>query len=482
VSDLLVLWDLDGTLLNAGGVGAELYTMVFGQLFGRSPDALAPMAGRTDRAIILETLELAGIAEPRRYVDPFIAGLTARAPSVREAIALRGRALPGATAALAALAALSSGHHGVASGISGAASGLGGAASGLGGAASGLGGAASGLGGRVHQSVLTGNIRPVAEVKLAALGLRDPLDLCIGAYGDDHEVRTELVAVARRRAAARYGGSAPGADFGGVSTVVAGDTPLDISAALAAGARAVGIATGPFTAADLRAAGAHAVLPDLTDTSLVLSALLELRGVRGRRGTMRRAGPEPSSPAALPQRLRYLGRRRARLAGDLVPVVPQRRAAPGRGVVVASSVTAALVFGVRLLAVEFHHQAVPLVVAVAEAAAAVRLDERNLPPGFRQPVRPLDVPVVAELQHRMRAARRSRDDLVEPVSPAELLAGAQRPSQRPFAGKALPEAGGHPADHVVEGRGRGGQIDNGVLNQRVRNNPARKPRPGIDVT
>ena len=252
MSDLLVLWDLDGTLLNAGGVGAELYIMVFGQLFGRSPDALAPMAGRTDRAIILETLELAGIAEPRRYVDPFIAGLTARAPTVREAIARQGQALPGATAALAALAALSSGRHGAASGLDGA----------------------SGLGVRVHQSVLTGNIRPVAEVKLAALGLRDLLDLCIGAYGDDHEVRTELVAVARRRAAARYGGSTPGADFEGVSTVVAGDTPLDISAALAAGARAVGVATGPFTAADLRAAGAHAVLPDLTDTSLVLSALL----------------------------------------------------------------------------------------------------------------------------------------------------------------------------------------------------------------
>jgi len=245
VSDLLVLWDLDGTLLNAGGVGAELYTMVFDQLFGRSLDALAPMAGRTDRAIILETLELAGIAEPRRHVDSFIAGLTARAPSAREAIALRGRALPGATAALAALAALSSGRDG-----------------------------AAGFGGRVHQSVLTGNIRPVAEVKLAALGLRDLLDLCIGAYGDDHEVRTELVGVARRRAAARYGRSAPGTDFGGVSTVVAGDTPLDIAAALAAGARAVGVATGPFTAADLRAAGAHAVLPDLTDTSLVLSALL----------------------------------------------------------------------------------------------------------------------------------------------------------------------------------------------------------------
>jgi phosphoglycolate phosphatase len=334
VSDLLVLWDLDGTLLNAGGVGAELYTMVFGQLFGRSLDAVAPMAGRTDRAIILETLELAGIAEPRRYVEEFIAGLTARAPSVREAIALRGRALPGATAALAALAALSSGRHGTASGP---------------------GGAASVLGGRVHQSVLTGNIRPVAEVKLAALGLCDLLDLCIGAYGDDHEVRTELVEVARRRAAALYGGSAPGADFGGVSTVVAGDTPLDISAALAAGARAVGVATGSFTVADLRAAGAHTVLPDLTDTSLVLSALLpELCRVPGRREAVRRAGPEPADPAALSQRLRHLPRGRAGATRDLVPVVPQRRAAVGDCIVVAAPVPAALVFGMRLLAVQLH--------------------------------------------------------------------------------------------------------------------------------
>src|SRR6185437_5307856 len=131
------------------------------------------------------------------------------------------------------------------------------------------------LGLRVHQSVLTGNIRPVAEVKLSAVGLREPLDLCIGAYGDDHEVRTELVQVARRRAAAVHGTSS--GDFGGMSTILIGDTPLDIEAALAAGARAVGVATGPSQAADLLAAGAHAVLPDLTDTRQVLRALLAAR-------------------------------------------------------------------------------------------------------------------------------------------------------------------------------------------------------------
>jgi phosphoglycolate phosphatase len=240
-----VLWDVDGTLLDAGGVGADLYSVVFLQLFGRSLDTMAPMAGRTDRAIILETLTLAGVPEPRRHVDPFIAGLAARAPTVRASVATRGRALPGAAAALAALA---SGRR-----------------------ANGADGAAGD--GRVHQSVLTGNVRAVAEVKLAALGLRDPLDLCIGAYGDDHEDRTELVHVARRRAAAVHAHSGPNG-FRGPGTVVVGDTPLDVAAALAAGARAVGVATGPFSVGELQAAGADVVLPGLSDTRLVVEALL----------------------------------------------------------------------------------------------------------------------------------------------------------------------------------------------------------------
>jgi phosphoglycolate phosphatase len=252
--ELLVLWDVDGTLVNAGGVGTELYSAVFLQLFGRSLEVIAPMAGRTDRAIILETLTLAGVPEPRRHVEPFIAGLAAQAPTVRTVVGARGRALPGAAAALAALATepRSNGANGapVTAGANGSAG-----------------------DGRVHQSVLTGNIRAVAEAKLAALGLHDWLDLCIGAYGDDHEDRAELVQVARRRAAAAHERSGP-AGFRGPATVVVGDTPLDIAAALATGARAVGVATGPFPVAELRAAGADVVLPDLSDTRLVVEALL----------------------------------------------------------------------------------------------------------------------------------------------------------------------------------------------------------------
>jgi phosphoglycolate phosphatase len=243
MGELLVLWDVDHTLIDAGGLSSHLYGMVFAELFGRELPRVAPMAGRTDRAIIVETLTMAGVASPRTYVPAFIEELTRRAPAFGERVRKRGRVLAGVPEALAALAE---------------------------------GGGAGGAGG-VRQSVLTGNIRPLAEVKLGALGLGDPLDLAIGAYGDMDEVRAGLVQVARERAAAAAGSDATGlggADFGGEVTVLVGDTPLDVAAALATGARAVGVATGSFTEQELIAAGAHAVLPDLSDTARVRAAVL----------------------------------------------------------------------------------------------------------------------------------------------------------------------------------------------------------------
>ena len=62
-------------------------------------------------------------------------------------------------------------------------------------------------------------------------------------------------------------------DSPGAATVLVGDTPLDVEAALATGARAVAVATGSYPAADLAAAGAHVVLPDLTDTARVVAAV-----------------------------------------------------------------------------------------------------------------------------------------------------------------------------------------------------------------
>jgi phosphoglycolate phosphatase len=47
------------------------------------------------------------------------------------------------------------------------------------------------------------------------------------------------------------------------AAVYVGDTPADMLAAVAAGARPVGVATGSFSASELRAAGAADVLPSL---------------------------------------------------------------------------------------------------------------------------------------------------------------------------------------------------------------------------
>jgi phosphoglycolate phosphatase len=123
--------------------------------------------------------------------------------------------------------------------------------------------------GPVRQSVLTGNVKAMAEVKLAPFGLTAHLDLDIGAYGNESGVRSDLVALARDRAFAAYGH-----DYGGQATVLVGDTPLDVEAALTTGARAVGVATGRSSEAELAAAGAHAVLPDLADTAEVVAAVL----------------------------------------------------------------------------------------------------------------------------------------------------------------------------------------------------------------
>jgi phosphoglycolate phosphatase-like HAD superfamily hydrolase len=111
-------------------------------------------------------------------------------------------------------------------------------------------------------------------MKLRAVSLDAHLDLEAGAYGDSHEVRSELVHLARGNAARRYG-----RDFSGMATVLVGDTPLDVAAARTTGARAVAVATGGTSADELAESGADVVLPDLTDTAAVVSAIL--------------AGPDP---------------------------------------------------------------------------------------------------------------------------------------------------------------------------------------------
>jgi phosphoglycolate phosphatase len=229
----LVLWDVDGTLVDVDGVGSEAFDLAFEAVLGRAPDAplgrMIAMGGRTDPDIAIEALVLHGILDGERHLSAFTSALAEQLAASAELLRQRGRALPGAADALAALAAEAG----------------------------------------VVQSVLTGNLEPNALLKLAAFGLDGWLDLRVGGYGSDHAHRPSLVDVARRKAAARYGHG-----FTPETTVLVGDTPLDVAAGRLGGARVVAVATGRHPPAELAEAGADTVLDDLRDTGRVVEAIL----------------------------------------------------------------------------------------------------------------------------------------------------------------------------------------------------------------
>ena len=112
----------------------------------------------------------------------------------------------------------------------------------------------------------TGNFREATRLKLEHFGLYD--FFLAGGYADDSEDRAQLVAIAVERLAEASSGHGPPEAY------VIGDTPLDIAAAQANGARSVAVATGFFSADQLTAAGAGLVFPDFSSWQEVLDALL----------------------------------------------------------------------------------------------------------------------------------------------------------------------------------------------------------------
>lgn len=215
----LVLWDVDHTLIATRGVGREVFIDAFEQVTGRPLEVQARITGRSEMAIFQETLALHDL--PRDLVDfstfaeVLADGYERRRGELRE----RGGALPGAGAALDALAGMPS----------------------------------------VVQTAATGNVKRVAEIKLEVFGLEQHLDLAVGAYGDDTDDRAELIALALRRAktAARH-------------AVIFGDTTADVEAGRANGVLTVAVATGRTSAEALADAGATHVIADLSDTATVL--------------------------------------------------------------------------------------------------------------------------------------------------------------------------------------------------------------------
>ncbi|MDQ6771693.1 MAG: haloacid dehalogenase-like hydrolase [Candidatus Dormibacteraeota bacterium] len=226
----LVLWDIDLTLVEAGSFGRELYGAAFRQVTGRPMEHLAPAAGRLDPDIYRDTLAGHDLDPASHPFPAFAAALAAAYTLGMAELSRHGRALPGAVAALAALAGTL----------------------------------------EVVQSVVTGNVAAVARIKLTAFGLDRQLDLEIGAYGPEARLRSDLVRLARWRAGAKHGVA-----FEAARTVLIGDTTHDVDAGRDGGARVIAVASGRMSAEQLRAAGAGVVLADLTDTGAVLRAVLD---------------------------------------------------------------------------------------------------------------------------------------------------------------------------------------------------------------
>jgi phosphoglycolate phosphatase len=220
----LVLWDIDHTLVDTRGVGRELSGIAFERATGVPMREQAAVDGMTERVIFRDTAKLHGLVTTPADFERFAEALTAahfeRAADLRE----RGHALPGAAVVLDRLAAAEG----------------------------------------VVQTVVSGNVRSVAEIKLGTFGLDRHMQWDLGAYGEDADEREDLVRLALRRA-----GNAPPTD-----AVLLGDTPADVAAGRAAGVRVIGVATGRTSPGDLRAAGAWLVLGDLTDTAQVAAAVL----------------------------------------------------------------------------------------------------------------------------------------------------------------------------------------------------------------
>ena len=119
---------------------------------------------------------------------------------------------------------------------------------------------------RVVVGLVTGNIDTGARIKLQQLDLHG--HFVLGAYGHEHADRNEIARLALRRAEAQL---KPGQHFS--AKFLIGDTPFDIKAAHAIGAKAIAVATGYFKEDELQDAGAEHVVRDLANLAQILRIL-----------------------------------------------------------------------------------------------------------------------------------------------------------------------------------------------------------------
>jgi phosphoglycolate phosphatase-like HAD superfamily hydrolase len=212
------------------------YAEAFPAITGRPLIKLPQTAGRSESEIFFDALALNGAdvsagGEAERLLEPFSAELAAALGARRDDLIRQGQLLPGAAEAVAAVAKLDG----------------------------------------VVQTVLTGSSKPNAMLKLRAFGLDGFVDFDIGGYGSEAYPKGTLLRVARQRAAEKHG-----VTFDENATVYVADSPRDVDAAKIGGAKSLAVASGRASAAELRDAGADAVLPDLTDTAGLTAVIVRL--------------------------------------------------------------------------------------------------------------------------------------------------------------------------------------------------------------
>jgi phosphoglycolate phosphatase len=222
--------------VDAARVMRGAYAEAFGVVAGRPLIQLPQMAGRSESEVFFDALALNGVdtrtdGATERLLDPFSAELAAVLAARRDDLVSQGRLLPGAAEALAAVAKLEG----------------------------------------VTQTLLTGNSKPNAMLKLRAFGLDGYVDFDIGGYGSEAYPRGTLLRVARQRAADKHG-----VPLGELATVYVADSPRDVDAARVGGAASLAVASGRASAAELREASPDAVLPDLTDTAGLVNLIARL--------------------------------------------------------------------------------------------------------------------------------------------------------------------------------------------------------------
>jgi phosphoglycolate phosphatase len=219
---ILLLWDIDGTLISSGNAGMKALQVALRNVFGIDGSlADIDFAGRTDRWIIREVFRKFAIPDTEENFAKYFEGYVSILPS--HLANPHARVLPGVRDVLRTAA-----EHG-----------------------------------QIAQGLLTGNMRRGAQVKLAHHGLWDHFPF--GAFADDSERRNDLGPHAIRRALEHHR-----VEFAAANVWVIGDTPHDIACGKIIGARTLAVATGGYTLDHLRTHSPTVVLEDLSDTAEVL--------------------------------------------------------------------------------------------------------------------------------------------------------------------------------------------------------------------